>query len=296
MSTPMSHRHAIRAVGSILIAALFGGHVARAAETVGDLSPTFAQRGQSVTLKGTGFTPATSYTLTVNGVAAAITSVQPDQIQFTVPSTATTGFVELTPTSGTLLRAFLPLSITRSITATFAADLAASVGLAGYRMGTMYTDAAQTAAPFTIEVARGEPTLVVAARGDEEAVFTAIVTDGQASIQVGALTSALAQMYLVPPVFTGESGPAAARLAYLAALPETQQAATRIQLLAAAGTDFTTDTQLRRLLGAAITKWSGDDMAPQRLRPKDPKDETDPKDLDVAGETAQSPPRLAATD
>lgn len=69
--------------------------------TVSSMAPSHGNTGSSVTIVGTGFSPtAINNTVTVNGVAATVTSASSTQIVFTVPTGATTGLVNVSTSAG----------------------------------------------------------------------------------------------------------------------------------------------------------------------------------------------------
>ena len=69
--------------------------------TVSSMAPSHGNIGSSVTIVGTGFSPtAINNTVTVNGVAATVTSASSTQIVFTVPTGATTGLVNVSTSAG----------------------------------------------------------------------------------------------------------------------------------------------------------------------------------------------------
>lgn len=219
---------------SIFVAASFSG-AAQAQLAFTTLSPDFGPAGVEVRLSGTGFPTTGPLTLSVGGAEATVVERTAALLRFNVPAAATTGPVIVT-TGGTEHRFPAPFTVTRFISAQIAPQL--QIPAANYTVGTFYSDAPGTGPGYAVEVARGEPTIVVASAGDTDPVVMAVVTDASASVVLNAQSTALALVFAMPGVQTLHHAEAIARLNFFSARPETANLASTIQSLVAAGQDY----------------------------------------------------------
>jgi IPT/TIG domain/Bacterial Ig-like domain (group 3)/Glucodextranase, domain B len=78
---------------------------------ISGFSPTAAVVGSTLTIVGSNFaTTAAANTVTINGVAATVTSAAANQLAVTVPSGAITGFIKVT-TSGNAATSVVPVAV-----------------------------------------------------------------------------------------------------------------------------------------------------------------------------------------
>lgn len=82
------------------LASLMLTATSQATATITNMSPGFGTVGTSVTIYGTNFGTSTG-TVTFNGTSASVNTWASNKVTVTVPSSATTGLVTVTPHNGT---------------------------------------------------------------------------------------------------------------------------------------------------------------------------------------------------
>ncbi|AMP05354.1 IPT/TIG domain-containing protein [Collimonas pratensis] len=98
---------------------------------ISSFTPTSGGTGINVTVFGSGFSPtAASNTVTINNVAAAVTSASASQLKLTVPASATTGLITVSNANGsvTSTQAF---TVGSTLSAPTIASFTPTVGAAG---------------------------------------------------------------------------------------------------------------------------------------------------------------------
>lgn len=200
-----------------------------------DLEPRYGLAGSEAALFGSGFPETGPLVVRVGGADAVLLERTGQLIRFTIPPAATSGSVSIT--AGEAVYRFpAPFTITRFISAQIAAELQAVT--ANHTVGTLYADATGPGPVQTLEVAKGEPTLVAASAGETDPVLLAIVTEADVSVVLNAQSTASALVFLTPGIQTPDHEEAAARLAFLASRPETSALASAIENRLAAGLEY----------------------------------------------------------
>ena len=240
----------------VLAVAQFGADVA--AQSLTNISPRFAPPGAQVTLEATGLEEGGDYTVRVGETLANVSSVAADSVQFTVPTDAITGVVALEDAEGMVLEYPWRFAVTRGVSVVIKPGIAAT----GYGVGSVYGDSESVAAPFDIEVAKGEPSLVVASPGDEDRVLVEIAVDGQETIELSGLSTARTMAFLIPGIYTETMEAAQERLNLLAGYPEIQQAGVLIEANLTSGTNYLDDEAVHALVVAACKRLITEHIAP----------------------------------
>ncbi len=209
--------------------------------TFAELEPAWAEVGEEVKLTGVGFDqPPGNYTVTVSGLNAVVVEVQAGFIRFAVPAGAISGPVAVDDGTdpGPLVHR-TSLSVTRAVNATFAASIPFSTSQ--YAIDTIYGESEDVGPDFSIDIVTGEPTMVMASNLESEPSFIAFTTDSTVGVELGAESTAVALIFMMPTIFTADLVEADSRLAAIGPLAETQALTGLIQANLAAGTDYLED-------------------------------------------------------
>lgn len=219
-----------------------------------ELEPAFAASGDGVTLYGTGFDPAETYTVTIAEIPAPVEEVQAGFIRFTVPSNATTGEVAVTEgVDGPTAIHSSWLTVTRDITVQFSGSI--PISLTGYFVGSFYGDSPSQGPNYPVTIVKGQSSFVVASRGESDPNFFAITTDSMAQAEFSAESTAVALIFFNPLVFTFDLDEADLKLANIASLPESQSLIQLIQAELTAGRDYIEHPDFQDTLAAATTAY-----------------------------------------
>ncbi|MFQ5515736.1 MAG: IPT/TIG domain-containing protein [Myxococcota bacterium] len=214
------------------------------------LEPSFAAPGDSVRLLGDAFDPFLQYSVTVAGAPASVLEVQPGFLRFEVPSAAQTGPVVLREgIDGEPVTHARSLTVLREIGARFAASL--PIDTSSYGVGTIYGDDEGPGPAFRVRVARGEPDLVIGGVTAADPVLLAVASEDVSEVELGAESTALGLVFMLPDIFDADPAEAARRLAVLAALPETAALEQLIHDELEAGRDYVASPRLGDRVAAA---------------------------------------------
>ncbi len=204
------------------------------------MDPQYAQPGDSVTLYGSGFDILETYSVSLQGVSAAVEEVQAGFLRFTVPAGASTAPVDVeVGTGGPVATTGRALTVLRPLTTTFHAGLAAVT--TAYDVGTLYGDAPLGGPSYPVLVVQGNPTMVIGAGDQEDSNLLAIATDTSVTLELSAHSTAVALVFLTPYGLDGDPTQDDLNLSAIGSLAEVSALATLIETATLAGQDYGED-------------------------------------------------------
>jgi hypothetical protein len=218
---------------------------ARGFELTG-LTPSYAEPGQLVTVTGTGLDPFATTVVRVGGISAGIDQILATSVRFAVPVGAVSGQVTVQQGAAPPVVLGRTLTVLRALSVSI--DPALASATSGYLVGGSHGDAPAGPGPWTVRVPAGEAGVVAASGAAGDPALLGFATDANASLVLGAASTAQALVFSSPFAFDADPEEAGVRLASIAALPETAALAALIADAFADGRDWSEDPALDALL------------------------------------------------
>ena len=241
----------------LLAAGMFLPGSASGALQLEELAPLSGPAGTPVTLTGSGFDPARSYEVKIDGTVCPVFDVSATAISFSITSGAQTGYVSLLEDGGTPISYLFPFTVTRVVQGTWTPPQ--GVARAGYGVGSAFSETTPGAeGAFDVTVPDTGVSVVAAAREDTDPAFLAVVTSADTSVVLDAVSTAKALVFLSPLVATQDDALAQSILSTIGSLSETDSLASLIESKSADGVDYLNDPQVESAMVAAIEAYLRD--------------------------------------
>lgn len=217
------------------------------------LTPESGVPGDTAELFATGLDPNTTYTVSINGVAATGVQVTANSLRFTVGGGTQSGEVSVAVAGGAPLPTQFNFIVERQLSGQLVVP--AGMLLSGYEVASFAgISTVATNGNFTVRVPENQAFVLTALRNANDPFFYAVVTSTNSSVTIDAQSTAIALAFLNPVLTTRVDTKAREVVNLLANSSVVNSLADAITSAAADGRSYFQDARVDAALEAVVTE------------------------------------------